>query len=203
VAAARPIANRVVAHLSEPVSAKGDANREQPLGGLIADAQLAWAKAHGGAQIAFMNGGGVRTDLVPAADGSIAYSQIFSLQPFGNGLVVQTLTGAQLKQLLEQQFANLDLLSPSAGFAFAYDPDRPEGERIVSATLDGKPIDPVASYRVVTNSFMASGGDNYTALRDGTGRRDVGVDLDALETYLAASPAIATGHRVTKVALPR
>jgi 5'-nucleotidase len=199
--AARPIADRVVAHLSAPISAKHDDDGGQRLGELIADAQLAWAHAHGepGAQIAFMNGGGVRTDLVPGAGGAVTYGQLFALQPFGNGLVVQTLSGAQLKQLLEQQFINPQLMSPSAGFAFAYDPTRPAGRRIASATLDGKPIDPAAAYRVVTNSFMASGGDNYFVLRDGTDRHDVGVDLDALEAYLARGKTEPLGGRVKKM----
>jgi 5'-nucleotidase len=199
VDAARPIGERVVAHLPAPVRAHADANREQPLGELIADAQLAWAKAHGGAQIAFMNGGGVRTDLVPGPQGAITYAQLFALQPFGNGLVLQTLSGAQVRRLLEQQFANADLLSPSAGFAFSYDPDRRAGERVLAATFEGKPLDPAASYRVVTNSFMASGGDNYALLREGTDRRDVGVDLDALEAYLAAGAISPVGGRVKKV----
>jgi len=198
VAAARPVGERVVAHLPSAVSAKADENGEQALGELIADSQLAWAKTHGGAQIAFMNGGGVRTDLVPGPDGTITYAQIFALQPFGNGLVVQTLTGAQLKQLLEQQFQNAQMLSPSTGFAFTYDPTRPAGERLLSASFEGRPIDPTGSYRVVTNSFMASGGDNYTMLRDGTDRRDVGVDLDALEAYLAAGKMAPVGGRVKK-----
>ena len=204
VEAARPVAERVVAHLPTPVSAHADTNKEQPLGELIADAQLAWARGHAGgrapAQIAFMNGGGVRTDLVPGPSGTITYAQLFALQPFGNGLVVQTLTGAQVRRLLEQQFANAELLSPSGGFAFTYDADRPAGERIVSATYLGKPLDPAASYRVVTNSFMASGGDNYTLLREGTDRRDVGVDLDALEAYLGAGAISPVGGRVKKVA---
>ena len=199
-AAARPIGDRVVAHLSAPISAKQDEDGGQRLGELIADAQLAWARAHGDpdTQVAFMNGGGVRTDLVPGPGGVVTYAQLFSLQPFGNGLVVQTLSGAELKQLLEQQFANPQLLSPSAGFAFVYDPARPVGQRLVSATLDGKPIDPGASYRVVTNSFMASGGDNYTVLRNGTNRRDVGVDIDALEAYLAADKTQPLANRVKK-----
>ena len=126
--AARPIADRVIADLPKPVSAKSDDNKEKPLGDLIADAQLAWARSHGGAQIAFMNGGGVRTDLTPRTDGSITFGQLFALQPFGNGLVVQTLTGAQLKRLLEQQFVGPELMEPSAGFAFAYD-EVPAGGR--------------------------------------------------------------------------
>jgi 5'-nucleotidase len=196
--AARPVADRVVAHLVNAVTAKPDDNKEKPLGDLIADAQLAWARSHG-AQIAFMNGGGVRTDLTPRPDGSITFGQLFSLQPFGNGLVVQTLTGAQIKRLLEQQFLGPELMEPSAGFAFAYDESRQPGDRIVSATFDGKPVDPSASYRIVTNSFMASGGDNYTVLQEGTDRRDVGIDIDALETYLAAGPAIPGGGRITKL----
>ena len=74
---------------------------------------------------------------------------------------------------------------------------RPAGDRIVSATLDGKPIDPSASYRIVTNSFMASGGDNYTVLQEGTDRRDVGIDIDALEAYTKSCPHI-TGGWTTK-----
>jgi 5'-nucleotidase len=80
-----------------------------------------------------------------------------------------------------------------------YDVSRPAGERVVSATVDGKPIDAAASYRVATNSFLASGGDNFTVLKDGIDRRDVGVDLDSLESYLAASPAIPVGDRVRNV----
>jgi len=202
VSAARPIGDRIVAHLPGPIRAKADANGELALGEVIADAQLAWAKSHGGAQIAFMNGGGVRTDLVPAPDGRITFAQIFALQPFGNGLVVQSLTGAQLSQLLEQQFVNGDLLSPSLGFAFVYDPSRPEGQRVVSATLEGQRIDAAATYRVVTNSFMASGGDNYSVLRLGVDRQDVGVDVDALEAYLASGRMEPVGGRVTKAAVP-
>ena len=197
--AARPVADRVVAHLPGAVSAKPDDNKEKPLGDLIADAQLAWARSHGGAQIAFMNGGGVRTDLTPRPDGRITFGQLFSLQPFGNGLVVQTLTGAQLKALLEQQFLGPELMEPSAGFAFAYDESRKSGDRIASATFEGKPIDPSASYRVVTNSFMASGGDNYTVLQEGADRRDVGIDIDALEAYLAAGPSMPEGGRIKKL----
>ena len=146
-----------------------------------------------------MNGGGVRTDLTPGPDGTVTFGQLFSLQPFGNGLVVQTLTGAQLKRLLEQQFLGPELMEPSAGFAFQYDESRPAGDRIVSATFEGKPIDPAASYRVVTNSFMASGGDNYTVLQEGTDRRDVGIDIDALEAFLATGAAIPGGGRIKKL----
>ncbi len=203
--AARPFGERVVAHLSAPVSSKADANGEAPLGDLIADAQLAWARSHGGADLALMNAGGVRTDLTPGPDGRITYGQLFALQPFGNGIVVHNLRGEQIKRLLEQQFDSgtntaqkPNVLSPSAGFAFSYDLGRPAGQRIVAATLNGQPLDLSATYRVVTNSFMSSGGDNFTVLQEATEKRDTGLDLDALETYLATVPAMPAGDRVKK-----
>ena len=104
-AATRPAAQRVVGHLAGP-AAKALENGESPVADLIADAQLSATKADnlGGADLSFINTGGARTDLVPRADGSVIYGDIFALEPFGNTLVVRTLTGAQLKSLLEQQF---------------------------------------------------------------------------------------------------
>ena len=131
--------------------------------------------ARGAADLSFINSGGVRTDLVPNADGSITYAQIFALEPFGNNLVVKTLTGAQLHALLEQQFVEKDgvaalqasILIPSANFSFAYDLSKPAGQRIVAMTLAGKPIDPAGRYRVTINNFLASGGDGYSVLTQG------------------------------------
>lgn len=201
-AAARPLADRVVARLDAPISARRDDHGSQRLGELIADAQLAWTRSSG-AQLALMNQGGVRSDLVPASDGRITYGQIFAVQPFGNGVVVQTLTGAQLKSLLEQQFPPVmdddtlpKILAPSAGFRFDYDLRRPPGERIISMSLNGRAIEPAGLYRVATNSFLASGGDGFTVLKDGSERHDSGNDLDALEAWLAANPPIPSGDRV-------
>ena len=188
--ASAPAAARVVGRLAGPVTKAESDDREHSAGNLIADAQLA-ASREAGAQVAFINSGGVRTDLVPAADGSVSFGQIFAMQPFGNNLVVKTLTGAQLKALLEQQFASgtntaerPNMLMPSRNFFFAYDLARPAGERIVAMRLDGKPIDPASRYRVSVNNFMASGGDNFTVLAQGSEAVDAGLDLDALEAWL-------------------
>jgi 5'-nucleotidase len=197
-----------VGHLSAPLR-KADGPRESPAANLIADAQLAATKgpAHGSADLSFINTGGVRTDLVPNADGSITYAQIFALEPFGNNLVVKTLTGAQLHALLEQQFDEKDgsaalhdsILVPSANFSFAYDLSKPAGQRIVTMRLNGKPIDPAARYRVTVNNFMASGGDGYSVLTEGTDTFDAGLDLDALEAWLATSPAPPAAGRMRDV----
>ena len=200
--AAAPAAARIIGHLPGPLKASAE-ERESPAADLIADAQLAATKApsRGGADLAFINTGGVRMDLIPAADGSITYAQIFAMEPFGNTLIVKSLTGAQLKALLEQQFEadgklRPSSLVPSANFHFTFDRARPAGDRITAMALDGRPIDPAASYRVTINNFLASGGDGYSMLTQGTDPFDAGVDLDALEAWLATNPPIPTGGRI-------
>jgi 5'-nucleotidase len=206
--AARPQADRVVARLAGIVTEKEDEDLATRGGELLADAQLAWtrSKERGGAQIAFFNNSGVRGDLVPRADGTVTYGQLFALQPFGNGVIVMTLTGAQLKRLLEQQFidaAEPNMLMPSAGFSYTYDVRRPEGDRIVAMTFNGGRVEPNRSYRVTTNSFLAAGGDNFTVFTEGRDRLDAGNDLDALEAYLKTDPPIPTGGRVKSLHIVR
>lgn len=201
--AAAPAAARIVGHLPGVVSSGAQEDRESPAADLIADAQLAATKAasRGGADLSFINTGGVRMDLVPAADGSITYAQIFAMEPFGNTLIVKSLTGAQLKALLEQQFEpdgtlRASSLVPSANFHYAFDATRPAGDRITAMTLGGNPIDPAKTYRVTVNNFLASGGDGYSVLTQGTDAFDAGLDLDALEAWLATNPPIPTGGRI-------
>lgn len=172
------------------------------MGAVIADAQLA-ATADtmlGGARVAFMNPGGVRADLVYAAapeeaeDGIVRYGEAFTVQPFGNSLVVMTLTGAQIEALLEQQFvegADPKILQVSAGFTYTYSESAPIGDKIEpsSILLDGEAVEPDQAYRVTVNSFMASGGDGFTVLVEGADRLGGANDLDALADYFAvASP---------------
>ena len=205
VAAAKPEAARIIGRLLGSATRKQDADREISAGNLIADAQLA-ASRSAGAQIAFINSGGVRTDLVPGTGGNVTFGDIFAMQPFGNNLVVKTLTGVQLKILLEQQFASgrntaerPNLLLPSRGFDFSYDLARPAGQRIVAMKLDGKSIDPASRYRIVVNNFMASGGDNFTVLVSGTDAVDAGSDVDALEAYLRGGASVPATDRVRDV----
>jgi len=194
--AAEPIAARPVGRLAGPALKTANEHGEHVLGNLIADAQLAATKgpANGGARIALMNPGGVRADLVPASDGGISFGQLFAAQPFANMMMVKSLTGRQLRGVLEQQFSsgsnsvqNPYILSPSHNLSFAYDLSKPEGSRIVLLTVDGQPVQDEAVYRVAMNSFLASGGDNFTVFREGTEATGGVQDLDALEAYLAAA----------------
>jgi 5'-nucleotidase len=204
--AAEPAAARVVGKLKGDAP-KSDENGESPAANLIADAQLfaTTAKDRGNADLSFINATGVRVGIMPAADGSVTYGQIFAAQPFGNNLVVKTLTGGQLKALLEQQFVVAEngedkvnvLLVPSANFKFSYDLSMNQGEQIVSMTLNGEPIEPAKRYRVTVNNFLASGGDGFSVLTRGTDAFDAGLDLDAMEAWLATNPtAPAVGRTI-------
>lgn len=179
VQAAQGFARRPAGHLAGPATGRA-------LGQLIADAQLA-ATRGAGAQIALMNPFGVRAALVPAADGSVTFADIYAVQPFNNVLVTQSFTGAELKAILEQGLDDNgpeQLLLASAGFAYSYDRTRAVGSRIAAMSLDGQPIDPARTYRVTSNNFLAQGGDSFTLFTRG---RDsvIGMsDLDALEAWL-------------------
>jgi 5'-nucleotidase len=207
-AAARPAAERVVGRLQGPALKSAD-DHGSPAAELIADAQLAWtsARQRGGAQISFINTGGIRTDLKPRADGSITYGQIFALQPFGNNLVAKTVTGAELAAVLEQSVREVNArletrspLIPSRGFSYRFDLSRPAGQRIVDMRLNGRPIDATREYRISVNNFLASGGDGYSLLAKGRDPLDAGLDLDALEAWLATNPKVPDGKRVSGTA---
>lgn len=192
VEAARAEAERPVGRVSGD-GRKGGGTEETPLGNLIADGQLA-ATRSAGAEIALMNNSGIRAALSPQADGAVSYGDIYAVQPFGNMLITSSYTGAQLLALLEQQFDDegfVQTFSVSDGFALVYDLRRPVGNRVVSATLDGQPIDPARTYRVTMNSFLAAGGDSFTVFTQGTDTVTGPVDLDAMEQWLRAVPVRA------------
>ena len=195
VDAAKVFSNRVIGRLGGTVSRPtGEAaNTGGTIGNLIADAQLA-ATQGAGAQIALMNPFGIRAPatFIPGPDGALTFGQLYQVQPFGNTLVTQSFTGAELKAILEQGLDDngpVQFLAPSRGFAYRYDRARPIGQRIVAMTLDGKPVDPAATYRVTSSNFLAQGGDSYTAFTAGRDAVLGGTDLEALEDYLSARPA--------------
>ncbi|MBW0291514.1 MAG: bifunctional metallophosphatase/5'-nucleotidase [Rhodococcus qingshengii] len=170
---------------------------ESTLGNLVADAQLA-AGSTRGAQLALTNPGGMREDLDFGTSGQITYRQAYGVQPFGNSLEVLSVTGAVLKDALEQQFQiDLDgtaterILSPSAGFTYALDRRAAPGSRISEMRLNGQDIAPDGVYSVVVNKFLAEGGDGFTALKNSTQMTGAGNDLDALTALFAAGSPVS------------
>ena len=199
-AAAVPLAQRPVGQAAGALRRVLTPSFESALGNLIADAQLHATRApeQGGAQLSFMNPGGLRADLVPDAQGLVRYGQLYAVQPFGNQLVVKTLTGAQIRAVLEQQFASGSntvqrprVLSVSSGFSYRFDLSRPPGERISDMVLNGAPLQADAPVRVVMSSYLDSGGDNFTVLAEGSDRVVGALDVDALEAYFRAQSPVA------------
>jgi len=205
---AAPLANRPAGSVTETLSHRPNAAGESALGDIIADAQLAATQAgtNGSAVIAFTNPGGIRTEIAKRDDGTVSYGDIFASQPFRNQLVTLTLTGRQIKDVLEQQWSDPKLpriLQVSKGFSYAWDGARPYSDHIIAdrMTLNGQPIDPAASYRVTVNNFLSVGGDGFTNLKQGTAPL-VGVyDIDALYGYFMANSPIgpAGANRIQRL----
>ncbi len=193
-----PLVNQVIGAAAVAMPNSANAAGESALGDLIADAQRA---AVPGADAAFMNPGGIRADL---SAGSITWGALFTIQPFGNTVVGLALTGAQVKDLLEQQW--LGQASPRilqiSGITYTWSALAPAGSKVSSVEIGGAPLDQAATYRVAVNNFIAAGGDNFTVLTQGTNQVGGPVDLDALVTWVQAQPqplaAPALG-RITRV----
>jgi 5'-nucleotidase len=205
---AGPIANRAAGLITASLSRLPNDAGESVLGDIIADAQLDATRAddNGGAAIAFTNPGGIRSDISKKPDGAVSYADVFASQPFRNQLVTLTLTGAQIKNMLEQQWldpARPRILQVSKGFSYAWDSAKPFGERVIAdrMSLNGMRIDPAASYRVTVNNFLSVGGDGFTVLKDGTAPRFGIYDVDALYAYFRANSPIspAAPDRIVRV----
>jgi 5'-nucleotidase len=207
-----PIAHRVIGSISADLPSRADAAGNMPAGELIADAQLAATaiRGRGDAVIAFINPGGVRhpgfthrSSAAAEGDGQVTYGEAFTAQPFGNALVTLTLTGQDLKRVLEQQFAGCRgqthqrILVPSRGFTYSWSAGEACDARVRDVRLrdaagavdrivdaDGVVRNPGKTYRVTVNDFLAGGGDGFTAFRAGRDRLVGPRDIDALTAFL-------------------
>jgi 5'-nucleotidase len=205
---AGPIANRAAGSITASLPRLPNDAGESVLGDVIADAQLDATRAddNGGAAVAFTNPGGIRSDISKRPDSAVSYADVFASQPFRNQLVTLTLTGAQIKNMLEQQWldpARPRILQVSKGFSYAWDSAKPFGERVIAdrMSLNGMRIDPATSYRVTVNNFLSVGGDGFTVLKDGTAPRFGIYDVDALYAYFRANSPIspAAPDRIVRV----
>ncbi|MGV8970503.1 MAG: ExeM/NucH family extracellular endonuclease [Microbacteriaceae bacterium] len=229
VAAAVAVANeagkvslgQITSDISRALFANGTTeNRggESTLGNLIADVQLL-ATEDLGAEVAIMNPGGIRTNLLYASsgaidnqgnpvdpDGNVTFKEAANVQPFANTLVTLDLTGAQLKQILEEQWQPAGLSRPflklglSEGFTYTYDPAALAGSRVSAVFLNGELLAADRVVRVVTNSFLSTGGDQFLTFAAGTNRADSGrVDLEAFVDYFATNSPVSPDFRQRSV----
>ena len=209
-----PLANAVIGTTTSDISRTPNAAGESALGDIIADAQheATIDPGFGGADVAFMNPGGIRNDITfvaggSEADGEFTFGEAFGVQPFGNSLVTMTLTGAQIDTLLEQQWLGQTsprILQVSTGFSYEWSTSAADGARVdpASIMIGGVAVDPAGSYRVTVNSFLSDGGDNFSVLVDGTDRLGGEVDLDALVTYFGNHSPVAPGPQDRITAIP-
>ncbi|MFI7617369.1 bifunctional metallophosphatase/5'-nucleotidase [Nonomuraea terrae] len=199
-----PVANRAVGTITGDITNTAGPSGESSLGNLIADAQLAATRTGGNAQIALMNPGGVRASLSYAGspagegDGVVTYGEAFTVQPFNNLMQVVTLTGAQLKTVLEQQFtggpnnqAFTKILQPSANFTYSYSASAPWGSKVSDMKIDGVPVTDTQTVRVAANNFLVGGGDAFLAFTEGTDLWSGPLDIDAFVDYLGQNNPIA------------
>ena len=192
---------QVVGETSVPLNgARADVrSKETNLGNLIADAMLEKTRA-AGAQLALMNGGSIRTSIDA---GPITLGELLEVQPFGNTITLVTITGDQLRAALENGVSQLETVAGRfaqvAGIRYSFDASKPVGSRVTGVEIaDGQsyaPIKPDATYRVVTNNFLLTGGDGYSVLQAGTNKIDTGlIDVDVTAEYVRAhspiSPAV-------------
>ena len=156
------------------------------------------AEDDGGAVIAFTNPGGIRTDVAEKEPGGVELRRFVRQPAVPQSLVTLTLTGSQIKSLLEQQWLDPKrprILQVSNGFSYTWDNARPYGERVIadSMKLNGARIDPTAGYRVTVNDFLSAGGDGFSVLKQATPPR-VGIyDIDALDAYFQAHSPVSPG----------
>ena len=205
----KPIASKEIGQITTDVKKDpplGSTNGESQLGDLIADAQLADDSTVTNGKtpvIAFMNPGGIRTDLTFAqtkypdeVPGDVTYEEAFSVQPFNNFLVSMDLTGQDIYDILAQQVtgtngASRKILQISQGFTYKLVPG--VGAEDGSVMLNGTPIDKAATYRIVTNNFLQGGGDGFPSFTKGTDVYYGGLDIDAFADYLSAHSPYTPG----------
>jgi 5'-nucleotidase len=211
-----PIVNREVGSITATIKKSKDDHSESSLADLIADAQLEATSSpgSGAAVIAFMNTEGARSDIpfvsgvAGLEPGKVTYGELFAAQPFRNILVTMTLTGEQIRAVLEEEFKGC-AMGASAG-----DDEVPQGDRWLdvsegftytqsksgamcnkvdpaSMKLHGVTIDPAAKYRVTVNSYLADGGGLFHVFPKGTDRLVGPADIDAMASYFAKHPSIA------------
>lgn len=209
IAYAAPIANQKVGEVTADITRAGtagsDRGRESALSNLIAQQYVESVNAPGrelGADIGMMNPGGVRADLLYDTDGTVTFAEAATVLSFGNALKVADYTGAQVKQILEEQWQPAGASRPflamglSENVTYTYDATRAQGDRVTGIFIDGTRIDPAQTYTVTSSSFLitnvGTAPDNFGTFLKGTNYRDAGlVDQNAFVDWLKANSPVS------------
>lgn len=178
-----PAVNRYIGTAAIPITAARNRSGESALGNLIADSERAAMNT----DFAFINPGGIRADIDP---GRVTWGNLYVVLPFSNQLVKLNLTGSQIREILNQQWQpDTARILQISGFTYSWDDRQPAGSKIQEIYLpNGTKLDPDKIYSVTVNTYLADGGDNFTAFRNGKNRVTGPMDIDALEKYIKQLP---------------
>nr|WP_106263036.1 bifunctional metallophosphatase/5'-nucleotidase [Donghicola tyrosinivorans] len=183
------IRNKVVAESAEAID--GDRNScragECQMGNLVADAMLARVKGQG-IQIAIQNGGGVRASIDA---GEVTMGEVLTVLPFQNTLSTFQVSGATIVEALENGVSQIEegagRFPQVSGMSFKFDAAAEPGSRVSDVMVGDAPIDPAATYGVVSNNYVRNGGDGFKMFVDAENAYDFGPDLaDVVAEYIAA-----------------
>jgi 5'-nucleotidase len=154
--------NQIIGEMPEEISRNQDANGESPLAKMIAESE----REAMGVDIAFVHQGEMRKNL---KKGDITVEDLYTDLPMGHSVSKLILTGNQIKLALEQQWAkDYENRLQTVGLTYNWDPNAPIGNRIVALKdMKGQEIQPNNEYEVAVSNYLASGGDNFTAFKQG------------------------------------
>jgi 2',3'-cyclic-nucleotide 2'-phosphodiesterase/3'-nucleotidase/5'-nucleotidase len=185
--------------------------KETNLGNFIADSYLAYGKKLKNAQVALVNGGGIRESI---AQGKITLGNVLTVMPFGNTMGVLDITGSQFKEAIENGVSNVEKTDGRfpqiAGARYTFDKSKPAKQRVVTLEVkdlngDFVAVDPKQTYRIVTNSFVMKGGDGYDMFNFASYREDLGVvDYEMFVEYLKTNNPVSAQveGRIKEVVAP-
>ena len=201
---AAPIMDRPVGRITADLTLQSDAGGMTAIGAVVADARLA-AMADHDPDFAVVNIGGVRASLLAGGTGVVSHGDLLRVQPFGDELLLVTLSGAQVRALLAQQWREdgaPELLQVSRGLSYAWQANDVGRGAVVpgSVRVAGRPLDDDATYRVVISSYLAGGGDGFGVLTDAPLMARGPGDVPALGAYFAAHSPLSppSGARVRR-----
>ncbi|MBV7505701.1 bifunctional 2',3'-cyclic-nucleotide 2'-phosphodiesterase/3'-nucleotidase [Bacillus sp. sid0103] len=196
----KPVVSQVVGTTSAAITNVANTSGESALGNLIADGM----RSVTGTQLGFMNSGGIRN---PLPEGTITWGDLFKVQPFGNDLVTMTVTGDQIRTLLNQQFQappSYNKIMAISGLKYTWSDNKPYGSKVLDIYLEnGTPLDPTAEYTITVNNFMADGGDGFAVLKSGKNRVTNVVDLDGFIQYFKSLPQPVTSQIEGRIVLDK
>ncbi|APX90296.1 multifunctional 2',3'-cyclic-nucleotide 2'-phosphodiesterase/5'-nucleotidase/3'-nucleotidase [Brevirhabdus pacifica] len=188
------IRQKVVAQAAEPIEGGREVCRVQEcaMGNLVAEAMLDRVRDQG-IQVAFANSGGIRASIDA---GDVTMGEVMTVLPFQNTLSTFTASGQVLLDALENGVSQVEegagRFPQVAGLSFTWDPAGEPGSRVREVLVGGAPLDPAATYGIVTNNYVRNGGDGYKMFTDAADAYDFGPDLaDVLAEYMVANAPVA------------